>query len=410
VHATAGKRRRLSQGSLGSGSASLAGSCGPTPLDIAAHPDDASPASAHLLRLPSVPPPIAALQSSRDSAACEQAAHSGCQLFDIGAVRPSLPQPCGQELLQQQVAMQQAHHQQLLAAQQQQQQQQRAAQQAVASVALLRASALSRCATMPPAHRQPQQQPASLQAGGIAWPPALALPSLARLRRSTSDNAAGTAAAARMLAYPPLGPLLGGFQQPSGVQPFSELLAEAERRRCIPQLQHLRSSHSVGSRHVSAPSLVPAAQAAVAAASVPAAAAPFTFAAAGAAAGFQTRSAHAAYSQQAPAFPAPLFSFRPREGGPQSVFPPRGSSQLPLQQQQHVAEPPAVQQAPKAAPTQRRWPPAGAPGGAGGAPQLLARWGRALPLHRGETLLLALHMWERLQPKVRAVAVTQCSC
>ena len=347
-----------------------------------------------------MPPPIAALQPGKDSAACEQAAYSGCQLFDIGAADPSLPQACGQELLQQQVAMQQAHHQQLLAAQQQQQQ--RAAQQAAASVAMLRASALSRCATMPPVHRQHQpqqqlQQPISQHAGGIAWPPALALPS--RLRRSTSDNAAGTAAAARMLAYPPLGPLPGGFQQPSGVQPFSELLAEAERRRCIPQLQHLRSSHSVGSRHVSAPSLVPAAQAAVAAASVPAAAAPFTFAAAGAAAGFQTRSVHAAYSQQAPAFLAPLFSFRPREGAPKGVFPPRGSSQLPLQQQP-VAQPSAAQQPAKAAPAQRRWPPAGAPGGGGGAPQLLARWGRALPLHRGETLLLALHMWERLQPKV----------
>lgn len=34
-------------------------------------------------------------------------------------------------------------------------------------------------------------------------------------------------------------------------------------------------------------------------------------------------------------------------------------------------------------------------------PELLARWARTLQLRRGETLLLTLHMWERMQPKVR---------
>ena len=33
--------------------------------------------------------------------------------------------------------------------------------------------------------------------------------------------------------------------------------------------------------------------------------------------------------------------------------------------------------------------------------ELLARWARTLQLRRGETLLLTLHMWERMQPKVR---------
>ena len=39
--------------------------------------------------------------------------------------------------------------------------------------------------------------------------------------------------------------------------------------------------------------------------------------------------------------------------------------------------------------------------GTGGAPDLVACWSRALGLRRGETLLLALHIWGRLKPKVR---------